>query len=73
MSTLPIRIPSREIFTSTHTSLLSKKHLTIEAQKEQIFPGINKALLSIGNICDNGCQAIFDDKTVLILNKGVVK
>ena len=67
---LTIRTPNGEIITSTYTALLYKTDLTVEAQKAHIFPGINKALLSIGTFCDHGCQAIFDDKTVLVLNKG---
>ena len=70
VSPLPIYMPNGEIITSTHTALLSKTELTIEARKENIFPGLNKALLSIGTFCDHGCQAVFDDKTVLILNNG---
>ena len=30
-------------------------------------------MLSIGTFFDHGCQAIFDDKTLLIINKGSVK
>ena len=34
------------------------------------FPELkNKALLSIGMFCDNGCIAIFDNKKVHIINK----
>ena len=70
ISLLPICMPDGEIITSTHTYLLSKTYLTIEAQKAHLFPGLNKALLLIGTFCDYGCQAIFDDNTVLIINKG---
>ena len=70
ISPLSIRMPNREIITSTHTSLLSKKDLPIEARKEYLFPGLNKYFLSIGTFCDHGCQAIFDYKTVLIISKG---
>ena len=66
----PIRMPKGEIITSKHTALLSKQDLPIEARKENIFPGLNKALMSIGTICDHGYQATFDDKIVLILKKG---
>ena len=34
---LPIRMPNREIITSTHTALLSKPYLPIEALKAHIF------------------------------------
>ena len=63
-------MPNREIFTSTHTALLSKTDLPIEVQKEHLFTGLNKGLLSIGTFCDHGCQEVFDDKILLILNKG---
>ena len=49
---LPIQIPNGEIITSTPTSLLSQQDLPIQAQKAHIFPGINKALLFIGKLCD---------------------
>ena len=67
---LPIRMPNREIIMSTHTDLLSKKDLTIEARKAHLFPGLNKALFSIEIFCDHGCQDIYNDNTVLILNNG---
>ena len=70
ISSLPIRMQNGEIITSTHTDLLSKKDPPIAAQKTHIFPGLNKTLLSIGTFFDHECQAIFDYKKVLILNKG---
>ena len=51
-------------------ALLYKTDLPIEAQKAHIFPGLNKALLSIGSFCDHVYQAVFNDNTLLILNKG---
>ena len=42
---LPIRMPNGEIITSTHTALLSKTDLSIEARKAHLFPGLNKSLL----------------------------
>ena len=67
---LPIRMMNKEIITSTHMALLSKMDLLIEASKAHVFPGLNKALVSIGTFCDYGCHAVFDDKTVIILNIG---
>ena len=54
---------------ASHTDLLSKKYITIEARKAHIFPGLNKTLLSIGTFWYHVCQAILYDKTVLIINK----
>ena len=70
VSPLPVRMPNGEITTSTHTALLSKTDVPIEARKAHLFPGLNKDLLSIGTFCDYIYQSVFDDKKVLILNKG---
>ena len=52
---LPIHMPNREIITSTHTVFLSKQYLPIQAWESHIFPGLKKAFLSIGTLCDHGC------------------
>ena len=58
---IPIGIPDGEIITSTHTSLLYQQDLPIQERKAHLFPGINKALLSIGTLCDHGCEATFNE------------
>ena len=63
-------MPIGEVTTSMHTDILYKQDLLIQARKSHLFPGLNKDLLSIGKLCDHGCQAKFDDKSVLIFNKG---
>ena len=63
-------MPNGEIITSTHTELLSKPDLPIEARKSHIFLGLNKSLLSIGTFCGRVCQAVFDDKKLIIINNG---
>ena len=57
---LPIQIPNGEIITSTHTALLSHPDLPLQARKAHLFPGLNKALLSIGTLCYHGCEATFN-------------
>ena len=42
----------------------------IEEHKAHLFIDINKYLLSIGTFFDHGFEAVFDDKTVLIIDKG---
>ena len=66
---IPIQIPNGEITTSMHTALLYHPDLLLQAQQAHIFPGINKALLYIGKLCDHGYEATFNDKYVCILNK----
>ena len=48
-------------------------YLPIEARKAHIFPVLNIALLLIETFCNNVCQAVFDDKKLLIINKGIGK
>ena len=63
-------MPDGHIVYSSHTALLPQDTLPIEARHAHIFPDLkNKALLSIGMFCDNGCLANFDDKKVHIINK----
>ena len=64
-----IQMTNVKIITSTHTSLLSHQDLPVQARKAHLFPGLNKALLSIGTLFDHGCESTFNDKSVLILNK----
>ena len=70
---LPIQMPNGEIITSTHTALLSRQYLTIQACKGHIFPGLNRALLSIGKLCDHGCEATFNVSLSSFSTKGVKK
>ena len=69
LSPLPIHMPNGEIIYSTHKSLLPNEYLPQEAQRYHIFPGLNKALASIGVLCNHGCIQHFDDNKVSITNK----
>ena len=53
---------------SSYTALLKEKPLPLKAREAHLFPGLNKALISIVIFCNHGCLAIFDDKEVIILN-----
>ena len=67
---LGIRMPYGHIIFSSHTGLLPQDNVPIKAQHAHIFPDKkNKALLSIGMFCDNGCLALSDDKKVYIIDK----
>ena len=48
--------------------------LSLQAQQTYIFPELtNSSLLSIGQLCDNGCQALFDtNKLYIIKNNKVI-
>ena len=70
---LSIQMPNGEIITSMHTSLISHQDLPIQSQTTHLFPGINKAILSIGTLCDHGCEVTFNENSVRILNKWIGK
>ena len=56
---LGIRMPDGHIIYSSHTALIPQNTLPIAARQAHIFPDLkNKALLSIGMFCDNGCLAL---------------
>ena len=59
-----------ETINSTHTALIPITGLPLKTREAHIFPGPkNRALISIGIFCDNGCITIFNDKHVIIKNK----
>ena len=62
-------MPNREIIKSTHTTLLNHQDLSFQARQAHLFPGLKKAMLSIGTLCEKGCEATFKNKSVHIKNK----
>ena len=66
---LPIQMPNGEVITSTHTALLAHPDLPLQARQAYLFIGLTKALLSIGTLCEHGCETTFNDKSVHIKNK----
>ena len=65
---ISICMPNGQLLQSTHTALLNNQ-LPVEAREAHLFPGLSKALISIGLLCDNGCIATFDEDKVTIINK----
>ena len=65
-SPISIYMPNGQMLQPTHTALLKNKSLPPEAH---LFPGLNKALLSIRILCDHGCLDISNSIKVIIINK----
>ena len=65
---LPIQLPNGEIIKPTHTALLTHQDLPLQAREAHLFPGLKKALLSIGTLCEHVCESIFNNKSVHIKN-----
>ena len=53
----------------THRELVDHPDLLIQSRQAHLFPGLKKALLSIGKLCEHGCEATFNNKSVHIKNK----
>ena len=52
-----------------HIALLAHPGLPFQARQANIFPGLKKAQLSVGILCEHGCEATFNSKSVHINNK----
>ena len=70
---LPIHMPNGEIVKSTHTALLDHPDVSLQDRQAHLFPGLKKALLPIGTLCEHGYEVTFNDKSVHIKNKHSVK
>ena len=66
---LPIEMPNGEVIKYTHIALLAPPDLPLQARQAHLFPGLTKALLSIGTLYEHGCEATFNYKSVHIKNK----
>jgi hypothetical protein len=61
---------------ATHTAELPIPALPYAARQAHLFPALSSgALLSIGQLCDHGCQAVFNASTVNIIknNKTILQ
>ena len=66
---IPINMTNGEIITLSHIALLPQHNLPYKARKAHIFPGLQKPLISIGNLCGNNSIAVFDEKGSQYLTK----
>ena len=63
-------MPNDAIIQSTHTGELPIPHLPPEARKTHLFPSLgDTSLISIGQLCDAGCRAVFTATEALVLHK----
>ena len=66
---ITIKMPNGEIITLYHIKLPPQHNLPDKARQSQIFPGLQKPLISIGTLCYNNCIVVFDLKRVTIYDK----
>ena len=66
---LTFGFPNGQTICSTHTSLLPLPKTPHGVIQAHVFPALkHKALISIGQLCDHGFKAIFNDTTVQLAN-----
>jgi hypothetical protein len=56
---LQVTLPNKTIMTATHTCKLYLPMIPEAAREAHIFPKLAHPLVSIGTLCDHGCQAVF--------------
>jgi hypothetical protein len=71
-ATITVGLPNgNTLQSSTNNCTLSFPQLPIEARQAHLIPGLtHSSLVSIGVLCDSGCEATFDDKQVIITKDG---
>ena len=68
---IEVMLPNSARMKSTHTAMLRMDNLPPEARRVHIFPHLaSGSLLSIGQLCDAGCIALFDKQKLYIFNNG---
>ena len=67
-----MQLPNKTKIQATHTCQIDIPVLPPQARQAHIFPQLAHALLSIGQLCDHGCTAIFDHNNVKILHNNIV-
>ena len=68
--TLKVGCPNGQNIYSTSIAQLNIPNVPANANKARVFKDLNSGnLLSIGQLCDNGCEAIFQPTKVTIKNK----
>ena len=68
---IQVLLPNKQTMQATHTGELDIPHLPPAATKAHIFPHLaSGSLLSIGQLCDSGCTALFTATKLYILYQG---
>jgi hypothetical protein len=68
---LSVNMPNGMSIQSSHTCDLLLTDLPPQARKVHVFPGlVDNSLISVGQLCDNECDVIFNKDTVSGMNNG---
>jgi hypothetical protein len=68
---LNVNRPNGTMIQSSHTCDLLLTDLPPQARKAHILPGlVHNSLISVGQLCDNGCSVTFTQEKVTVLRNG---
>ncbi len=59
-------MPNGNKISSSHVGYLPFKELPLSAKQVYIFPHLTISLISIGQLCNIGCTAVFNNDTTII-------
>jgi hypothetical protein len=66
-SPLEFRLPNGSVIASTHTATLDLPSFPTAAIQAHILPGLDQySLLSVGQMCDSGCDVTFTSNKVAV-------
>ena len=57
---VPVKQPDGSFIYSTHTAELDTPLLPKKAREAHLFPNLEQGLISIGQLCDSGCEVLFE-------------
>ena len=70
-SNMKLRNLSTMVF--THQVHIPLQNLSIQVKNEEIFPNLQSSLISIGQLCDDGCiVAFYNHKVIVSKNKYII-
>ena len=69
---ISVTLPDNSTMTNTHEATLRLPGVSPSASKAYVFNNMASSLLSIGQLCDDGCIATFDKDSVVIAKDNAV-
>jgi hypothetical protein len=70
---IAVSLPDGALIRSSHTSTLPIPGLPLSACRAHVFPSLQShSLLSIGQLCDHGCKAVFTHSKVTITRDDLI-
>lgn len=68
-----VQLPTLDIMKSTHDSTLNIPRVSVPAKSATIYPKITgSSLLSIGQLCDDNCTAVFTKTDMKVIKEKIV-